>query len=166
MNQETISLLPLFEEQKKLDARIHQEHHTNYQETMEKRIMALVVELGELANETRAFKYWSTKGPSAKAVILDEYADGLHFFLSLGLAIDYPIDALQVVVRPKELTTQFLDLYEEIIAFRNSPDRDHYYRSFSKFISLIPAMGYTREDVIDAYKAKLKVNYERQNTHY
>ena len=166
MTQEAIELLPLFDEQRKLDARIHAEHHTTYQETMEKRIMALVVELGELANETRAFKYGSKKGPSPKAIILDEYADGLHFFLSLGLAIDYPIDQLPVLERHKDLTTQFLDLYEEIVAFRNNADHDHYYRAFSKFISLIPAMGYTQEDIIDAYKAKLKVNYERQDTHY
>ena len=29
-------------------------------------ILALQVEIGELANETRCFKHWSNKGPSEK----------------------------------------------------------------------------------------------------
>ena len=44
--------------------------------------MALLVER-ELANETRSFKFWSTKGPSANEIILEEYVDSIHFLLSL-----------------------------------------------------------------------------------
>ena len=47
--------------------------------------LALLVELAELANETRCFKFWSMKGPSEIAIILEEYVDSIHFILSLGI---------------------------------------------------------------------------------
>ncbi len=55
-----------------------------------KKMLALLVEIGELANETRCFKYWSNKPASEREVILEEYVDGLHFILSIG--IDLGID--------------------------------------------------------------------------
>ncbi len=48
-----------------------------------KRDLALTIELAELANETRCFKYWSSKGPSEREVILEEFVDSIHFLLSL-----------------------------------------------------------------------------------
>ncbi|MDA6141611.1 dUTPase, partial [Escherichia coli] len=68
----------------------------------EKRLLAFIVELGECAQEHRGFKYWSKdQQPRTKAVrvpammeedkeyynpLLEEYVDGLHFVLELGLA--------------------------------------------------------------------------------
>ena len=45
------------------------------------------MEFGEFANATRCFKYWSNKPSEAQDIVLDEYVDGLHFFLSLGIDI-------------------------------------------------------------------------------
>ena len=53
------------------------------------RIMALSVEVSELANATRSFKYWSVKSPESKERQLDEYADVLHFFLSVGNTLGF-----------------------------------------------------------------------------
>lgn len=52
-------------------------------------LLALQVEVSELANETRCFKHWSNKGPSDKNIILEEYVDVLHFFLSLGNQLNF-----------------------------------------------------------------------------
>lgn len=48
------------------------------------RILALFTEVGEFANATRCFKYWSSKSSESKERLLDEYVDMLHFFLSIG----------------------------------------------------------------------------------
>ncbi|HOH68301.1 MAG TPA: dUTP diphosphatase, partial [Bacilli bacterium] len=71
-----IELKELYRLQGELDARIASNHKTSYEKTTDDRLMALIVEIGELANETRCFKYWSNKGPSPREVLLDEYADG------------------------------------------------------------------------------------------
>ena len=82
-----IDLEELYNLQASLDAEIANNHHVTYESTFERRLLALIVEIGELANETRCFKYWSNKGPSAKEVVMDEFADGIHFLLSLGIPL-------------------------------------------------------------------------------
>lgn len=55
-----MNLNELFELQAKLDAHIEKEHPRQPgEDRLAKKILALQVELGELANEWRGFKYWS-----------------------------------------------------------------------------------------------------------
>ena len=55
-----MNLAKLFAMQKELDARILEEHPVQEgEDRLAKKILALLVELGELANEARFFKYWS-----------------------------------------------------------------------------------------------------------
>jgi len=56
---------------------------------LDKKLLALSVEVGELANATRCFKYWSTKEDEGKERILDEFADVLHFLLSVANSLDF-----------------------------------------------------------------------------
>ena len=83
----TIDFSLLYEKQKGLDENIASNHHVTYASTRNRRIIALLVEIGEFANSTRCFKYWSNKPSETKERVLDEYADGLHFFLSVGIDI-------------------------------------------------------------------------------
>ena len=48
------------------------------------RILALFTEVGEFANATRCFKYWSIKPSESHERLLDEYVDILFFWLSIG----------------------------------------------------------------------------------
>ncbi len=50
-------------------------------EIIEKNIVALLVEIDEFVNETRCFKYWTSKLSSLKEVILEEHADCLTLVL-------------------------------------------------------------------------------------
>lgn len=55
-----MNLEPLFQMQKELDAHIEQQHpREEGEDRLAKKILALQVELGELANEWRGFKFWS-----------------------------------------------------------------------------------------------------------
>lgn len=54
-----MELKELFEMQKKLDEHIIEEKGLEGQDLLPKKILALQVELGELANEWRGFKFWS-----------------------------------------------------------------------------------------------------------
>lgn len=157
------SLYPLQEE---LDEEIHSLHHESYETTFDKRVLSVLVELGEFANETRCFKYWSLKGPSPKEVILDEYADGLHFLLSLGIAIGVKEFDEEVPSPSISLTEQLLLVYEETANFRKKKDRESYKVLMSHFLGMLPLLGYTESDAVEAYKKKLEVNHQRQKDHY
>src|SRR5690606_16902042 len=97
-----MNLKKLFEMQKVLRDRIDY----NEPDRFNKLILALLVEIGECANEWRGFKFWSTDqkprtkeyltnyteqdsilGPGAqwRNPLLEEYVDGLHFVLEIGI---------------------------------------------------------------------------------
>src|SRR5690625_1795201 len=54
-----MDLQKLFKAQRELDNRIVKEKELEGQDLLDKKILALLVELGELANEWRGFKFWS-----------------------------------------------------------------------------------------------------------
>lgn len=59
------------------------------------RLLALFAEVGEFANATRCFKYWSRKPQESKERLLDEYVDILHFYLSIGNTMKFTSDEVE-----------------------------------------------------------------------
>ena len=57
-----MDITQLFDMQRALDAYI-QSNRKEQTDVFREKGLALLVELGELANETRCFKFWSKKGP-------------------------------------------------------------------------------------------------------
>lgn len=161
-----IELKELYRAQSELDDHIHAQHNLNYEITRDKRIMALLVEIGELANETRCFKYWSLKAPSPQNRIIDELADGLHFFLSLGLDLKCLNTKYEIAINNLSLTAQFLRVYDTISILANKYTLASYYQSFQEFLNLIPKLKLTVEEVVEGYYHKLAVNHQRQNEKY
>ncbi|MCR5184557.1 MAG: dUTP diphosphatase [Bacilli bacterium] len=161
-----IELEELFKAQAKLDAYIANSHQVSYETTRSKRIMALIVEIGELANTTRCFKYWSNKGMDKKEIVLDEYADGLHFFLSLGVDIKTSKMNYHLTKHLDDLTSQFHLIYHNIDVFYKKQDEKSYIRAFQSFLNLLPLLGYRWKSLKDAYFKKLEVNYQRQQNNY
>lgn len=161
-----INLEELYKLQAGLDEDIATKHHVTYESTHSRRLLALIVELGELANETRCFKYWSNKGPSEKAVVMDEYADGLHFLLSLGIPLHARKYKYEIKGSGEDLTLQFHHLYQAATKLLNEYTLEAYEDCFQKYLNLACDLGSTADDIIHAYKSKLAVNYHRQETNY
>ena len=161
-----IELKELFLAQKELDATIAKNHNISYETTRHRRIMACLVEIGELANATRCFKYWSNKGKEADDIVLDEFADGLHFFLSLGVDIKTKKDVYHLTKHKDNLTDQFLEVYHRLDVFTKRQDDISYIKAFQAFLNLLPLMNYHWSDLKKAYYKKLGVNYNRQETNY
>ena len=161
-----MDLTDLFKKQAELDETIAKNHNVTYASTRSRRIMALIVEIGELANATRCFKYWSNKGSEDKEIVLDEYADGLHFFLSLGVDIKTSKTSYNRTKHLEDLTAQFHEIYHRIDIFNKKQDEASYIKAFQSFLNLLPLLGYRWKDLQKAYYKKLGVNYVRQETNY
>lgn len=159
-------LRDLFSAQARLDETIAKNHNVSYETTRNRRIMALLVEIGEFANTTRCFKYWSNKGMEEKEIVLDEYADGLHFFLSLGIDIKTNKEEYEINDVEMDMTELFHQVYEAICDFKKEPTEEHYIKAFTLFLSFIPKLGYSWKDLEEAYFKKLGTNYKRQETNY
>ncbi|MBZ9689640.1 dUTP diphosphatase [Clostridium estertheticum] len=161
-----MNLQRLFQMQDTLDKRIESEHNLEGVPLLQKKILSLQVELGELANETRCFKFWSTKAPSSDDVILEEYVDCLHFILSIGIEKSFEDITLNTKYITCELSQQFLNLYINISDFINCSSIDSYLNIFQNFLSLGKNLGFSEEDIENAYLYKNNINHERQDNGY
>lgn len=161
-----MNLSKLFELQKELDEHIIEQHNLKGVSLLSRKILALNVEIGELANETRCFKYWSTKKPSSKNVILEEYVDCLHFILTIGLEKDFSDVDIEIKSMDYSLTEAFQNLYIDVNDFVVCSTKDHYITLFEDFLSLGINLGFTEQDIEEAYLEKNNINHRRQEEGY
>ncbi|PYF08996.1 dUTP diphosphatase [Ureibacillus chungkukjangi] len=155
----------LFVMQRELDTFIENTQNIK-RDVFKEKGLALMIELAELANETRCFKFWSTKGPSEREVILEEFVDSIHFLLSLGNAKGLSLENWPEVKVKEDLTTWFLRTQEVILAFIQNPTRDSYQDVWQYYGVLAFNLDFSLEDIIQAYLAKNEKNYERQRNGY
>ncbi len=161
-----IDLTNLYQKQAELDARIAENHHVSYETTRERRILALLVEMGEFVNATRCFKYWSNKPSEAQDIVLDEYVDGLHFFLSLGIDIKTAKKKYNHTKHADNLTKQVLETYRLASIFYKKQDEKSYIKAFQAFINITVLLKVRWSTIEKAYYKKLGENYHRQDTNY
>ncbi|UTI44419.1 dUTP diphosphatase [Niallia sp. RD1] len=180
-----MNLQKLFQTQKVLRDRIGYEGEDRF----EKLILALLVEIGECANEFRGFKFWSKDqkprtelihrdphGQCADVVtnpLLEEYVDGLHFLLELGLELNYT-NMLQSIMESETIECQFNDVFNGVCYLRVAIQGDWgevekqeaFEALWADFWGLGIMLGFTWEEIEAAYFEKNKINHERQNTGY
>ena len=161
-----IDLTNLYQKQAELDQRIADNHHVSYETTRERRILALLVEIGEFANATRCFKYWSNKPSEAQDIVLDEYVDGLHFFLSLGIDIKVSKKTYNHTKHADNLTKQVLEVYRLASLFYKNQDEKSYIKAFQAFINITVLLKVRWVTIEKAYYKNLGENYHRQDTNY
>ncbi|SFM07441.1 Dimeric dUTPase, all-alpha-NTP-PPase (MazG) superfamily [Gracilibacillus orientalis] len=156
----------LFDMQRELDNYILAQHDLKNENVFDKKVLALLVEVGELANETRCFKYWSVKPASEKSVIAEEYVDGIHFILSLGLELG--LDQYQAgnSMDDEDLTSLFHQVFRSISVLKEEQSVETYNQVFDTYLKLGEKLGFSANDIKKAYVDKNKINFERQNQGY
>ncbi len=156
----------LYEIQQQLNDRIVKEHNLEDRDLSNDRFMAFLVELGEFANETRCFKYWSLKKPSDKAVILEEFSDVIHFLLTIGLDLQQPFLSFYDEDSNLDLTALFLSVYSDANTIRITKSRFVYIRLYNTLMQIGKKLGFSEKDIYDSYLAKNKINHQRQDDGY
>ena len=154
-------LKELLEMQKMLDASIFEKHGiTTY--PYENMRIALLVEVGELMNElpTR-FKHWKKSAKDNYEKALVEYVDCLHFALSVHNYYNVNIDVNQFermhdYYEAFEETDEFYTVWELLEKSVTSKVLTLHY-----VLALGHRLGFTWDEIYNAYMAKNKVNYER-----
>ncbi|ACT00268.1 dUTP diphosphatase [Paenibacillus sp. JDR-2] len=162
-----ITLEQLYEMQKALDARIIKEKGLEGQDLLPDTVLALQVELGELANEWRGFKHWSTDRAPRREKMLVEYVDCVHFFLSYALQEGIPFEELQdtVITLEGETASVFIDIITAVGLMEF--DSGKFYEAWYDFSALgTLRLDFTWEQIVDAYMAKNKTNHDRQANGY
>ena len=163
------NLKEIFEQQIQLDTHIHQNKKVTYQLVYEHLKLALIVELAELANEVRSFKFWSHKQSSPDNIVLEEYVDGIHFITSICIHFnldDYVFELPNNILAEKDkktLTRKFTQLLTEVADINNSTTAKAWYQEYLMFGFIL---GFKIEQILDAYITKNLVNHKRQDENY
>ena len=167
--------------QGELDQRIYERHGLDPADLFKKKLIALLVELGEMANEARFFKYWSDD-QDPRQDLLEEYADGVHFFLSLGRLKGWGRSLVQpgTVKRsePREVEDVFLEIIVLLAAVKIGPvddttfngmsrDEMAYHLAWTNFLDLgTRYFHFSEQEIQDAYFVKNETNLQRQDSGY
>ena len=148
----------LYEEKKLIDDAFDKLYDSDCQDVIKKTLLALLVELGELANETNCFKYWIDKKPSPDPIILEEYADcmlmAMFFCRNLDISLDENFDE----VKENTLVEQFIYLYRECSSLLNDYRKERVKSILVNLIYLGYLMGYDDTQLVDAGLSKIKKN--------
>jgi dimeric dUTPase (all-alpha-NTP-PPase superfamily) len=170
-----MNLQKLFEMQRQLDEHIEKEHPREPgEDRLAKKILALQVELGELANELpEVFKFWSNKKNNYEKA-LKEYVDGLHFILSIGLELNIDPKLITGIYECPNVLEQFNSVFEDVAHFWSSVNEDWGYEAqvefyveiFRGFKALGRMLGFTQKQVEEAYLRKNAINHQRQESGY
>lgn len=156
----------LREIQEELDARIFTLHETTREATFADRILALLVETGELANETRCFKYWSLKPPASNDLIFEEFSDIVHFVLSLGIDIGFEETDIDFEPSGVLINDQFHAMYRAVLTFSEDKNRSAYTHLLKTMCDLSHALGMDQATIRRMYLYKNEKNHQRQDEKY
>lgn len=173
-----MELVKLFETQRVLRDRIDY----NRKDRFRKLVVATLVELGECLNEHRGFKFWSkdqqprtkkARGPYVNLEdaefynpLLEEYVDGLHFILELGIELGYEPPSLLPHSTTSDVNKHAINLYFEISDLNYTRSHNDYVFVFRKYLALGEMLGFTEEQIIQAYFEKNAINHHRQEVGY
>lgn len=125
-----------------------------------KRSIALLIEAGEMINETKLFKYWSNKRMDPEKV-LEEAIDWLHFYCSL-LVTDYKEAQHYHQYDLAQFERQWYERGETMDAlFLALLQSGKSHATFAAWSLILERLGYTETDVIGMYEQKNAENYKR-----
>lgn len=127
--------------------------------------LELLVELGELANETKVFKYWSKKEPN-HALVLEEYADTLlmvlYFFRELNVSLE------EEFIQPQnnDVINAFIYLFDLISKLDKEYTKDLIKEIFVNLLYLGNLLDLSDEEIITSALNKIEIDKKRFENDY
>jgi dimeric dUTPase (all-alpha-NTP-PPase superfamily) len=163
-----LNLAKLYKAQAKLDADIIEKKGLQGRNLLPNKILALNVELGELAQEVQGgWKYWKEHTTRDDERALDEFVDCLHFALSIGLSRKYKFDETYwSEINHDKIRDQLITVFVGLNDFADFSSNENYQNLLFHLIKLGNMLGFTNDQIEAQYFNKNKVNFERQEADY
>lgn len=155
----------IIELQKKLDKKLIKTHSFSEKDIFLKKKLALVVEISELANEIKVFKYWSLNKEMSYEKAIFEYVDCMHFILSF--CIFFKLDILNIANKKINRPTDISDFILLVIKKCMEIDgKDKCEDALLHFLYLGKLLNFSDEDIEKHYFIKNSINFERIKQKY
>ncbi len=189
-----MNLTKLFETQAELDKKIIEGKGLHGVDLLGEKILALQVELGELANEWQLFKFWKDDPKSRTKVFrwFDSFGEKIEVEHDPNMLVE---NFEQKVSEVNPLLEEYVDCLHFILGIGNeleqkppicdlnlqstsitkqfnglfyavSKIRSDYYDVVMQFVGLGKMLGFTSKQIEQAYYEKNEINHERQENGY
>lgn len=123
--------------------------------------LALMIELGEMLNEEGSFKYWKTSHKVKKDKLIDEWADTMHFALSImNNTGGFTKEDAKMWKELADIFSQhntIAKLYKSII--REITISSNFIIAY--LLAMGTILGFTEEELEQAYYTKREINFKR-----
>lgn len=155
----------IIELQKELDKKLIETHSFNEECVFFKKKLALVVEISELANEIKVFKYWSLNKEINYEKAIFEYVDCLHFLLSFCnfFKVDITNLAYKKIDRPTDISNFILLVIKKCMEIDGKEKCEN---ALLYFLYLAELLNFSDADVEKYYLLKNSINLERIKDKY
>lgn len=152
--------LKIIKLQKELDKELIKAHSFNEEDVFFKKKLALLVEISELANEIKVFKYWSLNKEMNYEKAIFEYADCMHFMLSFCIffQLDLPNIGELEINEPIEISNFILLVMKKSLEI---DDKKSCEDALLYFLYLGKLLKFSDDDIEKYYLLKNAINFER-----
>lgn len=156
--------------QQELDTK-YTEHFKLERPMMDELFLALIVEIGEAANEWRKFKFWSEDRETRTEKLLEEYIDGLKFILSISNRIEFQPNEVSVPDKADHteygfVLNQFAVILFAVTSYQHLMFFYNWESVVSEYFALGYMLGFNENDIRTAFFAKHQVNFKRLSSGY
>lgn len=159
-------LKEIYQESKRLDSLFGEQNDLFSDEIIEKNILELLVEFGELANETRCFKYWSIKPMSDKEVILEEYIDCLFMILCFCNMTNVSMDEAFPTATQENIVGTFLTLYKDGFNLKKNLPKETVKQLLVNILYLADLLNFQYKDIKKGVSKKSLIIRKRFKENY
>ena len=159
-------LTNIYKETKKLDALFAEKYSDTNPDIVTKNRLELLVELGELANETRCFKYWSIKQTGDKDKVLEEYIDCLFMILYFCNKTGVSLDEDFPVLEKRNFIESFITIFNDASSIEEDPNKEDVKKVLVECLNIAELLGFTTKDLEKVTKKKSKIINKRFNMDY
>ena len=156
-----------YQKNKLLDKIYYDKYSKSEKQYYEKNCLGLIVELCELANESKCFKYWSIKESNLEYV-LEEYADCLSMLLCLFNYFN--IEELECV--DIKVSMDILEAFNDVIQMctllmnKDNVNEKLLKEIFTYLLHISKLLGLNDNNILDACYKKIIKNEERLKSDY
>lgn len=155
----------LFVENSKLDDIYQQKYLEQEPQYFEKNCIGLLVELGEFANETKCFNYWSIKEPK-RALMLEELADCIMLSLQFVHYDQLDLEELPVAKPIDDPLVLLNELFLMGACLMHDSSRTLILQIFVSLIQLGNLFGFSDSEIVEACYQKIETCKNRLNSDY
>lgn len=158
----------LIELQREVDQLIQEKISLSFENTLDKRKIAFKVELSEFANEVGFFKYWKKSHKQNHERIKDEWADCLAFLLSgiITKGFEKEIYKNERFIYRKLLRKANRELLFNRLMFNKLYNFVDWNDALWGLYHFGTDLGYSVDELNDAYRIKTKENIRRAKEGY